>query len=620
MKLAALLVGMCLLAGAAAAQPVFTIGPSNIANTWGNPQFFSYPTRFGAGPSGITYSGASTPAPSLAGIFATATVSGYPNDGGQPALNYFKTNSTVNFGDFGYRFWEDVGNSAGGHAAVYITAGNDNFSGYTIPTWTTGTVYAQGQIVVVSYNVMRATSSGTSGAVTPTCSSSVATCSDGTVSWHYWTAVGYSQTLVGATIIANPTVSWGGTATGPSSAPTGGPIGEAYGLNVLGTCQHTFGVYCVGEELDFGIPAGDSYETRVGEQIVIEPGSVAGSVEDVGWRIASQGSGAAGLADLMTWGSQTSDPVISTTGYGLRVYTQGGGNGTPVLMAGAGALDLLEFNPGSTGPFGAGFILRGPGSQILGNGDFQSNYTLLHSTGSGATLDVSEYHVTGVAVTGGSSGTGWSCTGKWADGSDGSIVSVDTISGGAVTGITLIKGAYSATNTSPATFTAEQPRNCGPLSLTGTPIPPSTFSVNLTWTQQSTPTLTVGGIASVAIPSTLTVGAGSGIASLLVNGGNGTAGGPQIVFENAGTARGYMGAYSSIFGGTFNFVLAIANGGSGIDLAFEPLEVGSPTGGMPSAGSVNISGVYQVNGTAGVTCSGAPTGSFASVGGVVTHC
>lgn len=159
------------------------------------------------------------------------------------------------------------------------------------------------------------------------------------------------------------------------------------------------------------------------------------------------------------------------------------------------------------------------------------------------------------------------------------------------------------------------------LSTTGTPGVPSTFSVDETWSQVTTPTLTLGGVATVAVAgSTLSIGAGTGTASFLVNGGNGSGQGPQIVWENAGTPRGYMGAYSSIFGGPFNFILAIANGGSGIDLAFEPLEVGSPTGGMPSTGSVNISGVYQVNGAPGVACSGAPTGSFATVGGVVTHC
>lgn len=41
---------------------------------------------------------------------------------------------------------------------------------------------------------------------------------------------------------------------------------------------------------------------------------------------------------------------------------------------------------------------------------------------------------------------------------------------------------------------------------------------------------------------------------------------------------------------------------------------------LQGAGTLNISGAYYSNGTAGVTCSGSPTGSFASTNGIVTHC
>ncbi len=49
-------------------------------------------------------------------------------------------------------------------------------------------------------------------------------------------------------------------------------------------------------------------------------------------------------------------------------------------------------------------------------------------------------------------------------------------------------------------------------------------------------------------------------------------------------------------------------------------EFGSPTGGTEGAGTVNVQNGYFANGTAGATCSGTPTSSFASVGGIVTHC
>lgn len=49
-------------------------------------------------------------------------------------------------------------------------------------------------------------------------------------------------------------------------------------------------------------------------------------------------------------------------------------------------------------------------------------------------------------------------------------------------------------------------------------------------------------------------------------------------------------------------------------------QVGSPTGGRQGLGTINASSTYYANGSAGVTCSGTPTLSFASVNGIVTHC
>lgn len=48
----------------------------------------------------------------------------------------------------------------------------------------------------------------------------------------------------------------------------------------------------------------------------------------------------------------------------------------------------------------------------------------------------------------------------------------------------------------------------------------------------------------------------------------------------------------------------------------------SPAFALDVAGDVNINTgqVYRVNSTAGVACNGSPTASFASIGGIVTHC
>ncbi len=42
--------------------------------------------------------------------------------------------------------------------------------------------------------------------------------------------------------------------------------------------------------------------------------------------------------------------------------------------------------------------------------------------------------------------------------------------------------------------------------------------------------------------------------------------------------------------------------------------------GATTADTLNVTGGYSANGICGVTCAGAPTSSFASVNGIVTHC
>jgi hypothetical protein len=50
------------------------------------------------------------------------------------------------------------------------------------------------------------------------------------------------------------------------------------------------------------------------------------------------------------------------------------------------------------------------------------------------------------------------------------------------------------------------------------------------------------------------------------------------------------------------------------------VQIGAPTGGDKGADTLNVKGAYYADGTLGVTCSGSPTSSFASVNGIVTHC
>ena len=55
-------------------------------------------------------------------------------------------------------------------------------------------------------------------------------------------------------------------------------------------------------------------------------------------------------------------------------------------------------------------------------------------------------------------------------------------------------------------------------------------------------------------------------------------------------------------------------------LGFTPTGSGGPYLSTSTNFQVASGKVYQIGGVNGVACSGSPTGSFASVGGIVTHC
>jgi hypothetical protein len=465
-----------------------------------------------------TWSGTSAPNAALSGLLSSEALNGFSNDGGSPPLNYFRvTNNFAGLASTAYWFEDDTRASLGGHVGLFAGAANDSYTGYRRPLWTTGTTYAAGQVVTVGAQVIYATTTGVSGVTTPTCSKASPTCSDGAggVSWAWEEVTADDPNLVGAVIKANPTVSWGGT--------SGSPIGDSYGINVLGTCGAAGLHFCIGDEQDVGITAGNTAQTLVGMQIIISGGeSGTATAESVGFRFGSQGNGATPFQNLIALGAPTSATVISTTGYGIQAFSENGNTTTPNFMAGAGAVDMQMWQPSSSGPFGSGFAWRSQGAQILGNGDVQSNYALLHTIGAGASLDVSEYQVATVTANG--DGTGWSCTGKWARGSNGSIVSISTISGGAVTGIALVLGAFSSSNLTAETFTADQPYNCGTISASGANIPPTPFTVTETsvLANSGSPVLKLGGTARVAVggvgvAQTTPLDQGQGTGGLLLN-------------------------------------------------------------------------------------------------------
>ncbi len=104
-----------------------------------------------------------------------------------------------------------------------------------------------------------------------------------------------------------------------------------------------------------------------------------------------------------------------------------------------------------------------------------------------------------------------------------------------------------------------------------------------------------------------------------------TTGGPYtIIGTNVGDTTAATG-FGVILIGSGNVAVDTPTAGTSSYINVENIWTATGTN-TPStsvttiAGILNSVGVYEANGTAGVTCTGSPTSSFASVGGIVTHC
>jgi hypothetical protein len=363
------------------------------------------------------------------------------------------------------------------------------------PLWAAGTTYNVGDFANSQGKIIQAASSGVSGSTQPNCSVVALTCSDGVVAWQYIGNLGTSYQMIGGFMSGSISSSYGGV--------PGAPIGVVFGLNTQANISVPDAVAVIGYELNYGTayPA----NSRVGLQIISGLDGVAqGKDLDVALRFGAQdsatpGVGAAPLKHIIDLGGVTNYHLLDPNGTLVRVHAQGWGSApaTPVMMTGAGGLDLTEFQATGVGEFGGGFIFRGPGSQILNSGDIQSNFALLHQTSNGASLDASQYHVTGVALHAGGGGTDW-VAGWYATCSDGSVVRTTSASGGAITAVTLVLGSYNSTPPGTVTCTSEY--------LIGTPdaaannrLPTTQIQVDTTsvLAGSGSPVLALGGVATV---------------------------------------------------------------------------------------------------------------------------
>lgn len=100
--------------------------------------------------------------------------------------------------------------------------------------------------------------------------------------------------------------------------------------------------------------------------------------------------------------------------------------------------------------------------------------------------------------------------------------------------------------------------------------------------------------------------------------GNAASGGivAQVVSNSTTTTSGYVSLSTS----AGDAVVAVGNGNGATNANLQLNALG--TGRVISDTDFDLatSKIYRAQGTAGVSCSGSPTASFASIGGIVTHC
>jgi len=141
-------------------------------------------------------------------------------------------------------------------------------------------------------------------------------------------------------------------------------------------------------------------------------------------------------------------------------------------------------------------------------------------------------------------------------------------------------------------------------------LPGLVFNANYTMSQSgSNPLVTMqrtdtagaprSSFASIAFSDRNSGGTGNVLAALLANNDSVT----------PGAEAGSITVQNYVAGAATN----VAKIGAG-------LQLGVPVGNDKGTGTINAAGVYYANGTAGVTCAGAPTASFASTNGIVIHC
>jgi len=291
--------------------------------------------------------------------------------------------------------------------------------------------------------------------------------------------------LIGGGGVAIGNHNLGGSATGFGASQFGS--GVLFGWNPRANLRTggTFYAGVVGEEVGGSMMNGTSAGYFAIQQIVLEDGhDASGLLRDCMVVFGAQGGISRGVREGLEIGGAAVHWPIKPTGYIIAAHIAATQLTRPAQAAGFLDCVDLDLTTGGTGTWGGGFILRGEGASVIpssGNGGaVRTGHASLSSSATGATLAVDQDKMTGTPAIN-AAGTNWEnnmCAGDV----HGNVVQV-TASGGAVTGITVIRRAWVPRGTGATTgvaFTCKNVVNGGfGQGLT----------LNLTWTSQNALTI-----------------------------------------------------------------------------------------------------------------------------------
>lgn len=439
----------------------------------------------------IAYSGVSTASTNHM-IDVSGVISGTSADVGQYALNNYKGFLSLQTGQVLDWTSGQVILSAGfyGQAGAGLWNVSQTGAPGTLAAWVGNTAYSTlGQLVQNGTNEYELITSGTS-AVSGGPTGTGTNITDGTAHWRYVNTVDLSYNMSGLVSQAIASFNAGGSANDYRGVVQGGnSVSE-----VLSGATDYLNV--IGHEVDVGIAPGGSAYRRVALQLVSLTTAGKGDFQDAGLTF---GGGASGRFEN---GINFADNAVSATGYGINFWSWN----AATTQAMAGAIDMLRVNANGAGFAGGGFLVRWANGEItnptaaLSGGDLYMGYGALQVGSNGLTLDAPLYRLTG-NPTGLTGGTNWS-TGQLAVDNHGNRGTV-TASAGVPTAVTITQFASSV---APYTSSTWSPDNASSnTGAGGSPVLSTTFTATEATAQATTPTITLGGVATVGFGSAMTL-------------------------------------------------------------------------------------------------------------------